>query len=497
MKAALISPPKVNPESVDIDTGDDRSPDVVALPARARTVRGRRWLPIAVVILLGIAAGVWHWYPQIAGLVGGHSVTAANGAADRPGNGKAALGFTNADENGVARTGAPPKRVRTVSLKVVPRREVLRVTGSLMADERSSVASNTSGIAEKVCVDRGSLVKRGEVLVQIDPTDAKNKLAEGEAMLEELKARLGIEGNGENFDPEKEPEVQVAKASAELAAANFRRAKENVAKKVISTEAFDQVRTENELAAQRYRQSRFQINQAFRAYQTAEAKLKILRKAVDDTTIRAPFDGWVAEKLVAPGEQISAGMQATKVVTLVRVDPLRLSLTVPQQDIGGIKTGQPVRYRMDSFPNEVFDAEVRFVAPVVTNDTRTMVVEALAKNRYDKAGRPMLVPGLFATAEISLPTPEESDQGRYGQKTTGPAPTKKEERTTVLAPASAVLRTGEISRVFVVRDGIAREQVVALGDSDGQTVEIASGLTGKETLVADPGLVHDGDAVTR
>ena len=97
-----------------------------------------------------------------------------------------------------------------------------------------------------------------------------------------------------------------------------------------------------------------------------------------------------------------------------------------------------------------------------------MVVEAVAPNP-DGALRP----GLFATAELELPKQQPS----------------------VLAPLGAVLRTGEVGRVFVVRDGVAREQVVALGDADGRKVEIRSGLTGKEILVANPELVHDGDAV--
>src|SRR5208337_3723090 len=99
-------------------------------------------------------------------------------------------------------------------------------------------------IAAEVRVDRGSLVQKNDVLVQIDPTDAKNKLAEGLAMLDELKARLGIDENTAAFNPEDEPEVRLAKASAELAASNLKRAKELNAKKVISTEAFDQTQTE-------------------------------------------------------------------------------------------------------------------------------------------------------------------------------------------------------------------------------------------------------------
>jgi RND family efflux transporter MFP subunit len=353
--------------------------------------------------------------------------------------------------------------------ELVPCYDVLRLTGSLAADERSSVASNTSGIVAEVRVDRGSRVRKGDVLVQIDPADAKNKLAEGQAMLDELKARLGLdEANMESFNPEDEPEVRLAKAAADLTASRLRRSKELYDKSVISTEEYDQAVTENELATQRYRQARFQIRQAYQACKTATIKLAILQKAVDDTTIRAPMDGWVAERLVSVGEQVSAGMQATTVVTLVRIDPMRLSLVVPQQDIGRIQPGQKVRFRVDSFPGRVFEAQVRFITPVVANDTRSMVVEAVTPNPDG-----LLRPGLFTTAEVELAR-RQSD---------------------VVVPAAAVEKTGEVARVFVVRDGVARQQVVALGEQNGDKVVVRSGLRGSELLLGRPGRFRDGDKV--
>jgi RND family efflux transporter MFP subunit len=415
------------------------------------------------IVLLAVAGagGAWYKYVYLRASTGNtHSV--GQRGQDQ---GKATLGFVDAPAKGNRGAAAPCPVVQAV---LVPHCDVLRLTGSLMADEKSAVASNTSGIAAEVRVDRGSLVRKGDVLVQLDATDAKNKLAEGQAMLEELKARLGIDENTRNFNPEDEPEVRLAKASVDLAASNLKRAKDLYVKKVISTEAFDQTQTDYELAVQRYRQAIFLIRQAYAACRTAQIKLAILEKAVADTSIRAPFDGWVAEKLVAVGEQISSGMQATKVVTLVRIDPLRLSLTVPQQDIGRIRLGQTVRFHVDSFPDRPFEARVQFIAPVVTNDTRSMVVEAMAPNP-DGALRP----GLFATAELEF----------------------KQQQAGVFVPLGAVQRMGEVARVYVVRDGVAREQVVALGEMDQGKVEIRAGLTGREMLVARPELVKDGDPV--
>ena len=436
-------------------------------PSHRRPRWGRR---VLIFVVATAAAGVaWYANSHFAAS-GSHSEVRPTSSGNRtePHDGKATLGFSGGAGAVGSQKNSAPVRHETVPLETVQRSDVLRLTGTLMADETSSVASNTSGIAAEVRVDRGSLVRKNDVMVQIDPTDAKNKLAEGQAVFEELKARLGLEGDLSTFNPEDQPEVRLAKASADLAASNLRRAKDLYAKKVVSTEVYDQTRTEFELATQRYRQALLLIKQAMQACKTALTKLAILEKDVADTTIRAPFDGWVAEKLVAVGEQISSGMQATKVVTLVRIDPLRLSLTVPQQDIGHIRLGETVRFQVDSFPDRTFTGTVRFIAPVVTSDTRSMVVEALVPNPDH-----VLRPGLFATAELMLPN----------------------KGATVLAPLGAVQKSGDVARVFVVRDGVAREQVVALGETRQGKVEIRSGLTGKETLVARPELVRDGDAV--
>jgi RND family efflux transporter MFP subunit len=143
-------------------------------------------------------------------------------------------------------------------------------------------------------------------------------------------------------------------------------------------------------------------------------------------------------------------------------------LTVPQQDIGRIEPGQTVRFYVDSYPDRVFQGTVRFIAPVVVNETRSMIVEAIVPNPKAE-----LRPGLFATADVEL----------------------KKQKQGLVVPVSAVQRAGEVAHVFVVRDGVARQQVVALGAEGKGRVLILAGLTGKETLLAHPELVRDGDAI--
>ncbi len=178
----------------------------------------------------------------------------------------------------------------------------------------------------------------------------------------------------------------------------------------------------------------------------------------------------MVQKHVAVGEQVTGGFIASNVVTVVRTDPLRLALTVPQQSVGQIQPGQKVIFRVDSFPDRTFEARIRYISPVVINETRSMIADAVVPNPDN-----LLRPGVFATAEVQLP----------------------EQKPQVLVPMAAVQKMNEVARVFVVRDGVARAQVIALGKTVEDKVAVTSGLSGKELLVARPDLVRDGDAVRK
>lgn len=435
------------------------------LPARAPKSRGRRWVLVAAVaaVALAGAAGGWRMHSN-RGTTGEANDSSPNGSSGR----KAALGF--AEGGDAASDNGRTSRGETIRVEMVPRHSRLGLTGTLVADEQSSVASNTNGIVAQVRVDRGSVVKKGDVLVQLDSTDAKNRLAEGMALADELKARLTWGDASGPFVAEDQPAVKLAAAALALATSRKNRAEALAQKNAISADEGEQHKSEYECAVQRHRQSLQQVRQDYQAYQTAVAKLAALRKAVADTTIVAPFDGMVVEKNVAVGEHISGGgaAPASKVVTMARINPLRVCVTVPQQSSAQIAPGQTLHFRADSHPGKTFRAEVRYVSPEVTSDTRSLLVEAVADNANGA-----LRPGLFITAELEL----------------------SQQEPEMLVPVAAVQRTGEVARVVVVRDGVARGQVVALGEENNGKVRIQSGLTGKEVLLSRPELFRDGDQV--
>ncbi|MCX5758837.1 MAG: efflux RND transporter periplasmic adaptor subunit [Candidatus Hydrogenedentes bacterium] len=382
---------------------------------------------------------------------------------------KAELGSTKTPEAGGE---AQPAAILTAPVETASADSVLRLTGTLTADEKAEVASTANGIVEEVYVERGSLVEKGAVLVKVDPTDVENGLREANAGLEELKAALGWDEarDAKGYDVENHPGVRMAKAALELTSLNNERISKLFAQGAVSKAQYDQSSTEYESAKQRLQQALQQARQLYQSYKTACIKLKTLHKVLEDTTIEAPFTGWVTQRYVSKGERVSTNPMGAgaNVAAMVKVDPLRLLLMVPQQDIGHIKPGGPVRFKVDSFPDRTFTGEVRYVSPSVENMTRSMSVEAMVPNPDH-----VLRPGFFVTAELVLP----------------------EKQTEYYVPESAVVRENDVAKVFAVRDGKARAQVVSAAETKDGRVRVLSGLAEGDVVVTTPDRVHDGDAV--
>jgi multidrug efflux pump subunit AcrA (membrane-fusion protein) len=338
----------------------------------------------------------------------------------------------------------------------------LRVTGSLVAGEQAEVSAEVAGRVTATPVERGSRVAAGTLLVHLSGSETTARLQEAEANAGQIEARLGLAA-GEAFDPQRVPEVMNARAAFDLAEAEFARIKSLLDQKVVSQSEFDQRRTQVEAARQQLQVAVNGAEQAYRSLQAARARVSLANKSMADTAVRAPFAGLVVERAVSVGDYVTTG---TRVATVVSIDPVRVELSVPEQAIASIKAGQPVRLTVDAYPGEQFDATVRFVSPSVRVDRRALTIEAVAPN---KDGR--LKPGLFATALIQ--------QG-------APAPA-------LTVPESAVETVAGTSRLYVVTDGTAEERIVTLGEHVAGHVEITSGVTAGEKVVAEPrGRITDG-----
>jgi membrane fusion protein (multidrug efflux system) len=360
-------------------------------------------------------------------------------------------------------------QVEIVEPEKTSQRGYVSVTGSLAADEDSEVASRASGTVLEVRMERGRAVAKGDVLVVLDPVNALNNLNEGEAAAEEIRVRLGITTGTTSFDPEKQPEVESARSTYELAKVNLERDLALREKNVISQADIDRRQNEYDGARQRYELARKMASQLYMGYITAQARLVKLRQSLEDMTIRAPFNGVIAEKMVSPGEAVEGGGPGAKpVARLMRTNPLRLVLTLPEQHVALARDGAPVEFTVSAAPGRTFAGRIAHIGAMVESASRSLTVEALVENADG-----VLRPGYFATARLFYP----SGQDAYA------------------VPASAVLRQGDVARVFVVRDGVAREQIVTVGDETAGRALVTGGIGADDRVVADASRVSDGAKV--
>jgi membrane fusion protein (multidrug efflux system) len=168
--------------------------------------------------------------------------------------------------------------------------------------------------------------------------------------------------------------------------------------------------------------------------------------------VRSPFAGVVGQRLVSVGDYVARG---TKVASVMRTNPLRVNLTVPEQYSADIAIGRPVSLEVDAAPGQRFEGQVRYVSPALQTDSRTLIVEALVANNSG-----ILKPGSFATARIEQAT----------------------ERPAVLVPSAAVRSISGTSRVYVVTGERVEERIVTVGQATDNLVEISTGLKAGENV---------------
>jgi membrane fusion protein (multidrug efflux system) len=330
----------------------------------------------------------------------------------------------------------------------------IRVTGSLTAEERSDVAAETAGRVVSTPVERGSRVSQGAELVRVSPIETDASLKEAEANAAQIEARLALTATG-GFDVGQVPEVANARANLALAQSEFGRIEKLLAERVVSQSEYDQRKTQVEAARQQFESAKNSAEQQYQALQAARARVTLARKAAGDTVVRAPFAGLVAQRMVTTGDYVTRGM---KVAEVVRITPLRLELTVPEQFVSEVTVGQRVSFSVDAFSGRTFLGNVRYVSPALRADQRALTVEAVVPNANGE-----LKPGMFATALI-----------QQAKKT--PA---------VMVPAAAVRNVAGTSRVFVVSGDHVDERIVTTGQTIDALVEVTSGLKNGERVATE------------
>jgi membrane fusion protein (multidrug efflux system) len=344
--------------------------------------------------------------------------------------------------------------VSPVAVTEQPIARFIRVTGTLTAEEQADVAAETSGRVVSTPVERGTPVGEGAELIRLSAVETEASVKEAEANAAQIEARLAQPATA-GFDVNKVPEVANARASLALAESEFARIEKLLAERVVSQSEYDQRKTQVEAARQQFESAKNGAEQQYQALQAARARVTLARKAASDTVVRAPFSGVVVERLVSTGDYVTRGM---KVAQVVRVMPLRIALTVPEQFVADVTVGQPVTFTVDAFAGRTFEGKVRYVSPSLRVDQRALTIEAVVPNSNGE-----LKPGMFATALIQQP----------------------KKVPALMVPAAAVRNVAGTSRVFVIAGDHVDERIVTTGQTIDAFVEIVSGLKSGERVATE------------
>lgn len=378
-----------------------------------------------------------------------------------------------------ANTPAPAVEVTTATAikRDLPR--FFEATGSLAGDQQTDVAPQTSGKVVAVGVDIGSPVRRGQMLVRLDDAELKLRVEQASAQVQQAKAtvrqaeeKIGLRP-GQAFDPNRVAEVAAARVTLDLAEKNLRRAEKLIESGDVSRQFYDQQRAQRDQLKEQYDVALAQARQNYAAVEVArtnvanaEAALGLAKQNLSYAVIPSPMDGFVSERTADLGEYVSPQQ---KVATVVRTNPLRVRIDIPEQAIPEVRVGQSVSAMTSAWPDRNFAGRVARIAPNVSAQSRTLTVEAEIDNSSGA-----LKPGQFATVRIL-------------QERAEPA---------VLVPARAVVTEAGVSRLFVIKDGHAEQRLVQTGQTDGDLVEIKQGVAADEQVAtSNQQQLSDGIAV--
>lgn len=368
------------------------------------------------------------------------------------------------------RQGAPgskaaAQQVRTAPVAQTPVGETVTVNGTLAAYDQTTVSVKVPGRLASISVDLGSVVRRGQNIGQLESTDYRLRVQQAEAALAQARARLGLspDGTDDRVSAEQTGGVRQARAVLDEAKLKRERAAKLVEQGVIARAEFDAADAEYKVALSRFQDAVEEIRNRQGLLAQRRSELALARQQLTDSNVYSPLDGVVEEKRASVGEYLAAG---APLVTIVRMDPLRLRAEVPERESRSIRMGQSVRVSVEGDPVS-YMGRVKRLSPTITQQSRVLVVEADVTN----SGR--LRPGSFVRADIVT---DEADMA-------------------VTVPATAIVTFAGIEKVIQVQNGKAIEKPVTTGRRGTDWVEIIAGVNVGEAVVVQPGNLQTGQAV--
>ena len=341
--------------------------------------------------------------------------------------------------------GGPPTVETAAVSAAYPSQAVtlLNATGYVVAQRKAAVASKATGRLEWLGVMEGSRVKRDEVIARIENRDVA-------ASRDQAKANVGVAAAN----------LEQAHAEAREAQSNLARSRDLAEKKFISGSTLDS-------AVARDDKARAAVRAGEAALAAAQANLKAAEVALDQTLIRAPFDGVVLTKSANVGDNItpfsSAADTKGAVVTIADMETLEVEADVAESSLAKVKLGQPCEIQLDALPEQRFTGVVQRVVPTVDRAKATVLVKIRFVERDPRVVPDMAAKVAFLERELAA----------------------SERKPVPAVPKAAIAERDGAKYVFLVRDGRALRVRLEGGRALGDLVQ-AEGLTPGERVVVKP-----------
>ena len=339
---------------------------------------------------------------------------------------------------------------------VVERPDSVAVSGSVEGAETADVSFQVAGKVAKVLVEEGQPVSKGQVLAELEPTDYRNALNAATARMEAAraaaqKAQAGL----------RKQELEQARIDSERWRDEYERMRFLFERKSLPANDFQKVEAAHNAAQERYEMARQGARAEDRAaaeaqVRAAEAQAAQASKQMDDTRLKAPIAGYIAQRRVNAGQTVAPGIP---VISIVDLNPAKVRVGVPEAEIGKVKQGDRAEISVPSLAGQRFSGEVELVGVAAEPMSRTYTVKISVPNPG-----PVLLSGMIAEARIL-----------------GAASVRS-----LTVPGEAIVRDLQgASNVYVYfpdqRRVYARR--VEIGAPLGDEVEIRAGLNGDEEIV--------------
>jgi RND family efflux transporter MFP subunit len=360
-----------------------------------------------------------------------------------------------------------PTAVRTEPVRVESIRRAIEVVGTLAAEDEVTLSAQTEGQVSRIGADLGDRVSAGQSLIELDREKAVYSFDQQAAAFKRALARFGASDIDHLPRIEDTPDVQRAAAELEQAKQVAERAQELGKRQLVPRQTVDDAEVTLRAKQAGYNAALQGAKDLRAEIDASRAAMKLAERQLRDTSIRAPFDGYVQRRLVQLGEYVR--VQAP-MISLVRMDPLKLTAEIPEKMAPWVTVGQSAELRVDAYPDRAVTGRISRISPAVNTATRAFAFEARVPNPDA-----LLKPGTFARVHI--------DSGKVDEVMT--------------LPYTALQFRYGASRVFVVNGDLVTAREIKTGDRLGDRVEVTDGMkAGEVVAISNVDKLADGQKVS-